>query len=219
MAAIDSALTRVYPTRRWGEWDAAVAMAEGVSEEEAEALAVSLRQKLRTTVVRRPGREDELCDYLYVLCVGREPALAHLLVSDAPPPADVEDVSYEDAEHASEIYLRVALSVVTKFAGVQEVTLGLEALVDGSAVLVERPRAGVFSPVLLKRFQSVVAVLTAHDIYHLDFGDILTPPEGFEGGVYADSFEGPPVIANYFFFPQPSTTSNVLPVSLTSSSS
>jgi len=211
MAAIDSALARIYPTRRWGEWDAAVAMAEGVGDDEVDALAASLRKQLRTTVVRRQGRDDELCDYLYVLCVGREPALAYLLAEDASLPVDA---SYEDAELASELYLRVALSVVTKFAGVQEVSLGLESLADGTAVVVERARAGVFSPVLLKRFQSVVAVLTAHDIYHLDFGDILVPPEGFEGGVYGESYEGPPVLANYFFFPQPSTTSTVLPVLL-----
>lgn len=215
MAAIAGALTRVYPTRRWGEWDPEVALAEGVADEEIEALAGALRQRLRTSVVRRPGREDELCDYLYVLCVGREPALAHLFGQEGPP----SGTTYEDAERANETYLRVALSSLSKLAGVQEVSLGLESRADGSAVLIERPRAGVFSPVLLKRFQTVVAVLVERDIRHLDFGDILSPPEGFDAGDYGVSFEGPPAVANYFFFPQPSTTWEIVPVRLTSSSS
>jgi hypothetical protein len=99
----------------------------------------------------------------------------------------------------------VALSSVARFAGVQEVSMTLRR--DGDdVVIVERARSGVFDPILLPRFQALVAVLAATDIRHLDFGEIVEAPEGFDPAGYPEQFGGTaPVIANYLFYPQPPT--------------
>ena len=57
--------------------------------------------------------------------------------------------------------------------------------------------------ILLRRFQGLVAVLAEHDVRHLDFGEILEPPPGFDPGDYADRYGGTPSVANYLFYPQP----------------
>jgi len=110
------------------------------------------------------------------------------------------------ADSPEETYLRLALSSVAPFVVVQEVVLAVVANEQGDTVLFERPRAGVFSPVLLSRLQKIVACLGARGLRHLDFGDLLEPPAGFDPSGYDADFPGPPVVANYFFFPQPSTT-------------
>jgi len=74
---------------------------------------------------------------------------------------------------------------------------------DGTVVLTEAPRAGIFEPGLLKRLQGLVAVLAERNIRHLDFGEIVEPPAGFDPGGYADDYGGLPGIANYLFYPQP----------------
>jgi hypothetical protein len=56
---------------------------------------------------------------------------------------------------------------------------------------------------LLRRFQSLVAVLSELDIRHIDFGEILEPPAGYDPGDYAERFTGEPTVANYLFYPQP----------------
>jgi hypothetical protein len=58
----------------------------------------------------------------------------------------------------------------------------------------------------LGRTPSLVAVLAEHDVRHLDFGEILTAPEGFDPADYAERYGGAPAIANYLFFPQPAST-------------
>jgi hypothetical protein len=73
----------------------------------------------------------------------------------------------------------------------------------GELVITEVPRTGVFDPVLLKRFQTLVAVLAEMDIRHIDFGEIMEPPAGFDAGDYAERYSGQPTIANYLFYPQP----------------
>ncbi len=73
-------------------------------------------------------------------------------------------------------------------------------------VITERARSGVFDPVLLPRFQTLVAVLAQSDLRHIDFGEIVEAPPGFEGADYAERFGAEPVIANYLFYPQPPTT-------------
>jgi hypothetical protein len=78
--------------------------------------------------------------------------------------------------------------------------------VGREVVITETARGGVFDPVLLPRFQSLVAVLAGTDVRHLDFGEIVEPPDGFDPAGYADSFgAAAPVIANYLFYPQPPT--------------
>ena len=47
------------------------------------------------------------------------------------------------------------------------------------------------------------AVLAELDIRHLDFGEIVEPPAGFDPGDYAAEYGGLPGVANYLFYPQP----------------
>lgn len=195
-AAIDDALARLYPTRRWTERDEAAGFGAGVAPGEAAALARALATRLKALAVHRPGTAEETCDYVYVLCVGRTPALIERLHGGV-------DVLDEEGEGIHELYLRVALSSVVRFAGVQQVAMTAARDPDGRLVVTEAPRAGVFDPVLLKRFQALVAVLVEHDIRHLDFGEITAAPDGYDPGDYADRYGGAPAVANYLFFPQP----------------
>jgi len=206
-AAIDDALARLYPTRRWDERDDAVAMEEGVGPEEGQALATVIAERMGTATLYRPGDTDEWCDYIYVLCLGRTPSIAD--VRERLAAGTATDVPFGDGDAdetaLDERYLRVALSSVARFAGVQEVSMTLRR--DGDdVVIVERARSGVFDPILLPRFQALVAVLAATDIRHLDFGEIVEAPEGFDPAGYPERFGGAaPVIANYLFYPQSPT--------------
>src|SRR5438552_4064570 len=77
-AAIEGALARLYPTRRWGERDDAVALAEGIGPEGGGGLAGVIAGRLGTATVFRAGEPGEWCDYVYVLCLGRTPCIAEL---------------------------------------------------------------------------------------------------------------------------------------------
>jgi hypothetical protein len=198
-AAIDEAMARLYPTRRWTDRDEEAAFGAGVTAGEGRALARSLASRLKALAVFRPGTAEETCDYVYVLCVGRTPSLFEIREGLAAS-------SSEEAEGVDELYLRVALSTVARFAGVQQVSMSGERGEDGRLVITEATRAGVFDPVLLKRFQALVAVLAEHDIRHLDFGEISDPPEGYDPGDYGQRYGGAPALANYLFFPQPAAT-------------
>jgi hypothetical protein len=222
--AIDDALARLYPTRRWGERDDLAALEDGIPREEGEALAAELARRMGTAVVFRPGEPEEWCDYVYVLCLGRTPCIAELRASlelhasDAgadgphavPWPDDVEDGG---AGGLDELYLRVALSSVARFAGVQEVAMSMRREGEGEdLVITETARSGVFNPILLPRFQALVACLARADIRHLDFGEIVEAPEGFHPGDHAERFGAEPVIANYLFYPQSPTAVSTIVV-------
>jgi hypothetical protein len=196
-AAIDEAMARLYPTRRWDQRDEEAGFGAGVTAGEGRALARALATKLEAQAIYRPGTAEETCDYVYVLCLGRTPSLLEIREGLAEP---VEDGAVE------ELYLRVALSTVARFAGVQQVAMSGERGEDGRLVIAEATRAGVFDPVLLKRFQALVAVLAEHDIRHLDFGEISAAPDGYDPGDYAGRYGGAPAVANYLFFPQPAAT-------------
>jgi hypothetical protein len=56
---------------------------------------------------------------------------------------------------------------------------------------------------LLRRLQTLVAVLAEHQLRHLDFGEIVEPPAAFDPGDYGTVYGGVPGIANYLFYPQP----------------
>jgi len=237
--AIDDALARLYPTRRWGERDDLAALEEGIAREEGEALAGEVARRMGTAVVFRPGEPEEWCDYVYVLCLGRTPCIAELRASlelDALDPNGVsgarehwpEGVEDGGAEGLEELYLRVALSSVARFAGVQEVAMTMRRQ-DDELLVTETARSGVFNPILLPRLQALVACLARADIRHLDFGEIVEAPEGFDPGDHAIRFGAAPVIANYLFYPQsPTAITTVLvrapladprPASATSASS
>jgi hypothetical protein len=69
----------------------------------------------------------------------------------------------------------------------------------------ERPRAGVYDAPLLPRMQKLVAILPAYELLHVDFGEIAHAPPGYHAGVWRELFGGEPAIANYLFYPQPTT--------------
>jgi hypothetical protein len=207
--AIDEALARLYPTRRWSDRDEDAAFGAGVASAEGEALATALGPRLRAAAFHRPGSPEETCDWIYVLCVGREPSLFELREGRLSSEVAAATCASIAAGPVRETYLRVALSTLARFGAVQEVELqaALESGPDGGEggdgiTITETPRAGVFSPPLLKRMQGIVAALVEHDIRHLDFGEIDGPPAGFDPGDYGAYNDGVPGIANYLFYPQ-----------------
>jgi hypothetical protein len=197
---LEDALARLYPTRTWGEPDDLARFDAGVPEHESLALAEELARELDAATFFRAGEDDEYCDYIYILCVGREPCLIQIRDGGVPLPEELG----QGTDLVDELYLRVCLSQMTRMAGVQQVAMRLER--DGDTCLVhESPRSGVYDAPLLRRMQRLVALLPAWDIVHLDFGEISAPPPDFHAGEYARLFGGVPHTANYLFFPQPAT--------------
>ena len=199
-SALDEALRRLYPRKRWGEPDDAARFDAGIGEEDGQALAEELAAELDASTWFRAGTDEEYCDYIYILCVGREPSLIQIRDGEAPVPEELAT-----GEPIREQYLRVCLSTMARVAGVQQVALSMDREGD-DLVIRESPRAGVFDAPFLRRFQRLVALLPAYDITHLDFGDISTPLEGYDPGPYRELYGTEPHIANYLFFPQPSNT-------------
>ncbi len=197
---LSSVLPALYPGKRWGEPDDEARFRRGVSEREGRHLARRAAAELRAPTFFRPGAETELCDWIYVLCVGRAPALVEL--------RDAEALDVPDGTQIRERYLRVALSSVARVAAVQEVSLELDRQ-DGVYVIQEKPRDGVYDPILLQRTQKLIQLLVAHDLTYLDFGLIAKPvsryAEGFEDGGYEERYGAAPATVNYLFYPQPAT--------------
>ncbi len=188
IASVDRALELLYPTRTWGEPDDA--RADGMPREELAALADELATELNAATFVREGGDDEPCDYLYVLCMGRTPCVVQ--VRDHEVEAELGDVS--------ELYLRVVISQRARVAAVQQVAIDVR---DG--IVTEKPRAGVYDAPLLHRMQKLVAILPAYELLHVDFGEIAHAPPGFHAGAWKALYGGEPAIANYLFFPQPAT--------------
>lgn len=199
-SSIDEALEQLYPSGTWGEPDDAVRFEAGISTDEVAELAEDLAATLDAATVHVPGGDDEYCDYIYVLCVGREPCLIQLRDGAVAAPDELAS-----GDLISEQYLRVCLSGLARFAGVQQVAVDGRVHAD-SIEIVERPRAGVYDAPLLRRFQTLVASLPARDILHLDFGEISAPHPSLAPGRYAALFGGEPAVANYLFYPQPANT-------------
>lgn len=205
-SAIDEALARLYPTRCWDVRDEAAAFGAGLGAAEGDALAAALAGRLKAAALFRPGSLEETCDYVYVLCVGRAPSLVELREGALDRPAEEGlRASLVDLP-VDEVYLRVVLSSLGRFAAVQEVNIRASVGVEGAVVITEAPQPGVFAPALLPRMRSLVSVLGEHGIRHLDFGEITEPPAGFDPGDYSARWGGAPALANYLFYPQPPTT-------------
>ncbi len=194
---LERSLDRLYPSRTWGQPDDLARFDAGVCEHDGEALAEELAQELDASTFYREGGAEEYCDYIYVLCVGREPSLIQIRDGEVTVPEEIGD------EPIREQYLRVCLSNMARFAGVQQTAMELRVS-DGEAFITEQPRPGVYDAPLLRRFQRLVAILPAYDITHLDFGEISAPPRGYAHGDYADLYGGKPHTSNYLFYPQPS---------------
>ncbi|MGE5185816.1 MAG: hypothetical protein ACM31C_27340 [Acidobacteriota bacterium] len=192
LASVDRALELLYPTRTWGEPDDAGAA--GLPADELAALADELATELAAATFVRAGGDDEPCDYIYVLCMGRTPCVVQ--VRDH----DVRLDNGDELGDVSELYLRVVISQRARVAAVQQVAIDVR---DG--VVTEKPRAGVYDAPLLPRMQKLVAILPAYELLHVDFGEIAHAPPGYHAGAWRQLYGGEPAIANYLFFPQPAT--------------
>jgi len=206
-------LPRLYPSRTYRQFDVATAFDEGISESESEMLGQRIATATKAPVYFVSPSDDELCRYLYVLCIGREPPLVVLRQS--------AQLASLEADRIRERYLRVALSSVARVACVQEVAMELDLSAgpdDQFATVRELPLGGVFDPLLLKRLQRIVDLLTAYDIRHLDLGLLEQPASGFDlaDAGFADRFGVEPQLANFLFFAAPAVTTSVvcLPVKL-----
>ncbi len=193
-SALGESLARLYPTRTWGEIDDEVAFEGGLPRGIGPRLARQIAEELSTAAYFERGLPDELCDYVWVLCMGREPSLWQMRAGRAPIAA----------EKISEVYLRVALSAVAPVAAVQQVLVQLRPRGD-RMMYTEEPRGGVFDAELLGRMQRLVGVIGDQGLLHLDFGEITNPPEGYSGGAYAGARGCEPAIVNYLFYPQSPT--------------
>ncbi len=197
-------LASLYPGRRWGEPDDVARFRAGISETEGRKLARRAAGALKAPTWFRPGAEaeGESCDWVYILCVGRAPGLFSLRE------ASVADAI--DGDQVRERYLRVALSQMGRVAAVQEVSFELDGAPGSDALtLQEKPRDGVYDPILLKRTQRLIELIVASDITYLDFG-LLTKPgsrylEGLDGADYDERYGQPAATVNYLFYPQPAT--------------
>lgn len=197
--SVDRALEQLYPTRTWGEPDDAEA--HGMPREELEALADELAQELNAATFVREGNDDEPCDYIYILCMGRTPCVVQVRDHGVPIP---DEWGTLDASEINELYLRVVVGQRARVAAVQQVAVDLVKS-DAGWLVRERPRAGVYDAPLLRRMQKLVAILPAYELLHVDFGEIAHAPPGFHAGAWRELFGGDPSIANYLFYPQPTT--------------
>ncbi|MEO6771668.1 MAG: hypothetical protein ABI467_01435 [Kofleriaceae bacterium] len=201
MQSVDDALDQLYPSHTWGEAEEPHDPDHaGMPPEELAALAEELAAELRAATFVRPGGDDEPCDFIYVLALGRAPCIVQVRDHGVDVPQE-----WGDGPGAiDELYLRVVVSQRARVAAVQQVAVS--AVRDGDHWLVrETPRAGVYDAPLLARMQKLVAILPAYDLLHVDFGEIAHAPPGFHAGGWSQLFGGAPSIANYLFYPQPTT--------------
>ena len=209
MEEVTVTLDRLYPSKRWHERADHLAVGSGVTEEEGRHLAQAFAAKLKAFALSKPGAPEDFSDYIYILCFGRQPSILELREGLVGLPQFVEAAAEGEAGGIKELYLRVALSSLAGFAAVQEVRMSLSLAGDdvtgsnSSAIAEEQIRAGVFDPILLARYQKLVAVLAEHNIRNIDFGEINEPPEGFDGSQHEDMFGAPATVANYLFFAGP----------------
>ena len=204
LVEVDRALAALYPTRTWGEADDLAlvdgAAPPGLSATDLGALADELAGELAAATFVRPGGDDEPCDYIYVLCLGRVPCVVQVRDHGVPVPAEWR----APGVRIDELYLRLAISHRAPFAALQQVAVDLTGG-PGGFLVHERPRAGVYDAPLLHRMQKLVAILPAYGLRHLDFGEIAHPPPGFHAGAWRELYAAEPSIANYLFYPQPTT--------------
>jgi len=223
MASVDQALEQLYPTRTWGEPDDHEVA--GLLPDEVAALADELASTLGAATFVRTGGDDEPCDYIYVLCMGRTPCIVQVRDHGVAVPAEWHGAAATGA--ISELYLRLVVSQRARVAAVQQVAVELvraptpqggsspqgdpaadrsrSARLGPGFLVREQPRAGVYDAPLLPRMQKLVATLPAYELLHVDFGEIAHAPPGYHAGTWRELFGGEPSIANYLFYPQPTT--------------
>jgi hypothetical protein len=203
-ALLGELLGRLYPDRRWGAPDDAARFRAGIAETEGRRLARRMAAVLEAPTYFRAGEDDSLCDWIYVLCMGRAPGLVELREADV-----LEGL---DGDRLRERYLRVALSSVARISAVQEVAFELDRD-DGVHVVRELPRDGVYDPILLRRTQKLIELLVENDVAYIDFGLLAKEPnrylDGFSDDEYREAYGQPARTVNYLFYPQPSTVVGV----------
>jgi hypothetical protein len=198
-AVIDEVMRAVYPDRTWGRPDDEARFRAGIREREARALARSIATAAKAPTYFRAGGPDDLCHYIWVLCLGREPSLL-----------DVRDgLAAPEDDHVRERYLRVHLSTVARIATIQEVALELDrAPASGDGwVLRELPQPGVYDAKLLKRMRAIVDLVEASDLEHLDFGLVDKAYPEARAGEYVERYGVEPALVNFLFYAQPARTS------------
>jgi hypothetical protein len=218
LASVDAALAALYPTRTWGQADDA--LGDGLVGDELYGLADELASELAAATFVREGDDREPCDYIYVLCMGRAPCVVQVRDHGVAVPVewgehvDGTALPFGSADgrgrapavdgRIGELYLRVVVSQRARVAAVQQVAIDATRTESGWIVR-ETPRAGVYDAPLLHRMQKLVAILPAYELLHVDFGEIAHAPPGFHAGTWRELFGGEPAIANYLFYPQPTT--------------
>jgi hypothetical protein len=204
MESVDQTLARLYPSRTWGEVDDVAADTGTLSPDELAGLADELAGELGAATFVRPGDDAEPCDFLYVLCLGRPPCIVQVRDHGVEVPEEWRSLAERD-DVIRELYLRVCISQRAPVAAIQQVAIDLAPVPGGGFCVHERPRAGVYDAPLLHRMQRLVAILPAYELLHVDFGEIAHAPPGFAAGSWQALFGGAPSIANYLFYPQPTT--------------
>ncbi len=194
-------LERIYPSRIWGEPNDEARFGSGICMHEGQDLAQEIETTLKASTVYCSGSDEDYCDYIYILCMGRDPSLMKIQEKQLSMPDDLETPLHE-------MYLRICLSNMARLVGVQQVSVFLEQE-DSRYFIREVPRAGVYDAPLLPRFQQLVGVFQNYDMMHVDFGEISEPPDGFDHSHYESLYANKPDVANYLFYPQPSTMESI----------
>jgi hypothetical protein len=192
---IDRTLSLVYPGGVWGQPDDEARFGAGLALGEVRRLGRAISAATRAPAWVRPGAADDLCHFVYVLCVGREPSLLEVREGLAPPE------SASEVARVRERYLRIAFSTVARAACMQEVAMEL----DGDVVR-ELPSPGVYDEKLLKRMRAIVDLVEASGLEHLDFGLVDAPHPEMQPGDYLERYGVPPSIVNFLFYAQPART-------------
>src|SRR5262249_37074574 len=156
-------LEQLYPTRTWGEPDDREVL--GLGPDELAGLADELAGTLGAATFVRTGGDDEPCDYIYILCMGRTPCIVQVRDHGVAVPAEwctVPTLELGGEAGAGggvragtalhELYLRLVVSQRARLAAVQQVAIELAAGPTGFVVR-ELPRAGVYDAPLLHRMQ------------------------------------------------------------------
>src|SRR3569832_1771372 len=135
--SVDAALEQLYPSHTRGEAeeprDPNLA---GMPDVVLAALAEVLATELRAATFVRHGGDDEPCDFIYVLALGRAPCIVQVRDHGVAVPEEWGDAVEEQ-------YLRVVVRQRARVAAVQQVAMS--AVRDGDHWLVrESPRAGVY---------------------------------------------------------------------------
>ena len=124
MGSVEAAMEALYPTRVWGEPDDDASPIEPMSADDLDGLAEELATELRAATFVRYGGDDEPCDYIYVLCMGRAPC--GIQVRDHGVPVPDEWANVESPEQGiDELYLRVCIAQRTRHAALQQVAVNI----------------------------------------------------------------------------------------------